>query len=187
LVFIKTGVVWILARVPVILARFCEYVHVAELLSLVPFRFGNQIRYQFYRETLESCGETVTINFGTIISSRKTRLGSNIWLGTYNVIGQADIRDHILTASGCVILSGRKGHDFSNTGVPIMHQPYTPVRCAVGPDVWLGANSILMADVGQGCVIGAGSVVVSPIPDWSVAVGNPARVIRNRRSQKDKS
>jgi acetyltransferase-like isoleucine patch superfamily enzyme len=37
-----------------------------------------------------------------------------------------------------------------------------------------------MANVGKKCVIGAGSVVVSDIPDYSIAAGNPARVIRAR-------
>jgi len=36
-----------------------------------------------------------------------------------------------------------------------------------------------MADVGEHCIVGAGSVVTKPIPDFSVAVGNPARVIRS--------
>jgi acetyltransferase-like isoleucine patch superfamily enzyme len=37
-----------------------------------------------------------------------------------------------------------------------------------------------MANVGRQCVIGAGSVVVSDIPDLSVAAGNPARILRSR-------
>jgi maltose O-acetyltransferase len=37
-----------------------------------------------------------------------------------------------------------------------------------------------MADVGRRCVIGAGSVVTQPIPDDSVAVGSPAKVVRQR-------
>jgi len=138
------------------------------------------VRYRFYKITPESCGEDVTINFGTIISSRLTRLGSHIWLGTYNIIGQADIRDFTLTAQGCHIVSGARGHTFDNTDVPIMHQSYMPTRCTLGPDVWLGATAIVMANVGQGCVIGAGSVVEKDIPDWSVAAGNPAKVIRPR-------
>ena len=38
-----------------------------------------------------------------------------------------------------------------------------------------------MADVGKHCVIGAGSVVTRPIPDYAIAVGGPARVIRYRK------
>ena len=45
---------------------------------------------------------------------------------------------------------------------------------------WIGANAIILSGVmiGKNCVIGAGSVVTKSIPDFSVAVGNPAKVIR---------
>lgn len=50
----------------------------------------------------------------------------------------------------------------------------------VGNNVWIGGRAIILCNVtiGDGCVIGAGSVVTSSIPPYSVAVGNPARVIR---------
>lgn len=53
-----------------------------------------------------------------------------------------------------------------------------PIR--VGNDVWFGAGVQVMpgVTVGDGCVIGAGSVVTHDIPAGSVAVGNPCRVIR---------
>ena len=50
----------------------------------------------------------------------------------------------------------------------------------VGPDIWLGSGVIVLANIGQGCVIGAGSVVTRDTPDRAVAVGAPARVIKYR-------
>ncbi len=52
----------------------------------------------------------------------------------------------------------------------------------IGSDVWIGANVVLKAGVsiGDGCIIGAGSIVTRDIPPFSVAVGNPCRVIRSR-------
>lgn len=54
----------------------------------------------------------------------------------------------------------------------------------IGDDCWIGGNSVICPDVtiGVGCVIGAGSVVTRDIPDHSLAVGNPARVIRNLKA-----
>ena len=53
---------------------------------------------------------------------------------------------------------------------------------AVGEDCWIGGGAIICPGVtiGDRCVIGAGSVVTKDIPDDSIAVGNPARVIRRR-------
>ncbi|VVS91972.1 DapH/DapD/GlmU-related protein [Desulfoluna spongiiphila] len=49
-------------------------------------------------------------------------------------------------------------------------------------DVWIGAGAIILAGVtvGKGCVIGAGSVVTKDVPEYCVAAGNPARVVKQR-------
>ena len=54
---------------------------------------------------------------------------------------------------------------------------------AVGADCWVGMGAIILPGVtiGEGCVVGAGSVVAKDLPDLTVAVGNPATVIRDRR------
>jgi acetyltransferase-like isoleucine patch superfamily enzyme len=50
----------------------------------------------------------------------------------------------------------------------------------VGQDTWIGDRALVLADVGQHCVIGAGAVVTKPIPDYAIAVGVPAKVVRFR-------
>jgi acetyltransferase-like isoleucine patch superfamily enzyme len=47
----------------------------------------------------------------------------------------------------------------------------------VGEGTWVGTHATILADIGRYCVIGAGAVVTKPIPDFSVAVGTPARVV----------
>jgi maltose O-acetyltransferase len=51
---------------------------------------------------------------------------------------------------------------------------------SIGNDCWIGGNSVILPGIkiGDGCTIGAGSVVTKDIPDNSLAVGNPAKVIR---------
>ena len=52
----------------------------------------------------------------------------------------------------------------------------------IGNDVWIGQNVTFLpgVNVGDGCIIGANSVVASDIPPYSIVVGNPARVIKRR-------
>ena len=50
----------------------------------------------------------------------------------------------------------------------------------IGGDSWIGEHAVVMAGVGRHCVIGAGAVVVKPIPDFAIAVGVPAKVIGYR-------
>jgi acetyltransferase-like isoleucine patch superfamily enzyme len=57
----------------------------------------------------------------------------------------------------------------------------------IGNDCWIGGNVVLLAGVriGKGCTIGAGAVVTKDIPDFSVAVGSPARVVRTVKPVED--
>jgi serine acetyltransferase len=52
----------------------------------------------------------------------------------------------------------------------------------IGAGSWIGAGAIILADVGRGCVVGAGAVVTRPLPDFAVAAGVPARILRFRSS-----
>ena len=49
-------------------------------------------------------------------------------------------------------------------------------QVTIGKDCWIGASAIVMADVGAKSTVGAGSIVIHPVPMGVVAVGNPARV-----------
>lgn len=53
-------------------------------------------------------------------------------------------------------------------------------RIYIGDDVWIGANAIIMDDVGNGSVVGAGSVVTLSVEPYSIVAGNPGRVLRSR-------
>jgi len=64
--------------------------------------------------------------------------------------------------------------DFKQKNAPIIED-----------NVWIGANCIIMKGVaiGEGSIIGANSVVTKDIPAYSIAVGSPAKVIKNRKEE----
>ena len=62
-------------------------------------------------------------------------------------------------------------------------QPGKWPHVTIGRDSWIGDRAIVLADVGKHCVIGAGAVVCSPVPDYAIALGVPARVVRYRNGE----
>ncbi|WP_328505810.1 acyltransferase [Streptomyces sp. NBC_00391] len=66
---------------------------------------------------------------------------------------------------------------------PIFRQPQTSRGITIGDDVWIGSHVVVVdgVTIGDHCVIGAGAVVTKDVPAWTVAAGNPARRIRDRR------
>lgn len=75
-------------------------------------------------------------------------------------------------------------HGYEDTTTPIKNQPVLfKARVEIGDNSWIGENvSIIGASIGKHCVIGANSVVTHDIPDYSIAVGSPARVIKRYNS-----
>jgi len=106
------------------------------------------------------------------------------FIGAGNVIiGPVKIGNHIMTAQH-VVMSGMN-HGFADVNTGFRYQPCTTALITIGDGCWIGANSVITAGVtiGKYCVIGAGSVVTKDVPDYSMAAGSPARVIKQFNHQ----
>lgn len=156
----------------------------SSLLAMIPGRTGVQLRGAFYHYILEQCDPTVWICFGTLLSKTKTRLGSHVYIGPYCVLGLVSIDRDTLLGPGVQIPSGQKIHRFDDLERPIRDQGGVIQRVSIGADCWVGAGSIVMADLGDQVILGAGSVVTKPLPERVVAVGVPAKVLRERDSDR---
>lgn len=121
---------------------------------------------------------SVMAGFGGTISIRR-RVCINPYT-TIDIQSHLEIGENTLIAPGCYICD--YDHNFENLDKPINKQGYVSQPITIGSDVWIGAKSIILKGVhiGRGVVIGAGSVVTCDIPDFSIAAGNPARVIKKR-------
>ena len=71
-------------------------------------------------------------------------------------------------------------HGIEDVAVPIREQSGVNRRVVLGSGCWIGANAVVMADVGTGTVVAAGAVVAKPLPDFVIAGGVPACVLRSR-------
>jgi acetyltransferase-like isoleucine patch superfamily enzyme len=153
---------------------------ISQFLSLVPFGWGEIVRYDFYKYTLRSCGKNVFIGFGTVFNYRDITVGNNVLIGIYNTIHHCDFGNDVMVAEGCCFLSGSKYHRYSRTDIPMTQQGGHLKRIRVGNDVWIGSHSVIMEDVGDGAIVGAGSVVNKAVSPYTIVVGNPAREIDKR-------
>ncbi len=136
-------------------------------------------------------------------------IGANVTIDSFVKIkfaggsGDVVIEDDCYLNSGVVIYSGNglrlgrgtlvaanttfapTNHEYRDRDQTIIAQRFMPSRggIVVGEDCWIGANCVLLdgAMLGRGCVVGAGSVVRGSWPAYSVLVGNPARVVGERK------
>ena len=157
----------------------------------LPFinEFGRQLRYWLCKHIFDSMGESVNIQprayFGSGVGFKigsHSGLGRNFWTqGTVLEIG-----DDVMIGQDVMILGG--GHRFSDVSIPMRLQGNVErSRLKIGNDVWIGARVTILAKIGtigNGVIIGAGSVVTKAVPDYAIVAGNPAKVIGYRINNK---
>lgn len=158
----------------------------SQLFALIPGLTGVFLRRAFYRGVLPRCGTDCCLTFGTILSHPTARIGDRVYVGASCSLGDVELEDDVLLASHVSVMNGSQQHGIGRLDVPIREQPgvFVPVR--IGRDSWIGERAVIAADVGRHCVIGAGSVVTKPIPDFAIAVGVPAKVIRFRNDSMER-
>lgn len=155
---------------------------------------------RFFKTTKKKCyfGRNVRIegrvSFGHRISfddnvevrnltNTESFVGNNVSINRNTVIrGCFRIGNDVAIAPNCTIIGAN--HIFQRTDIPIRQQGVgTRGGVVIENDVWIGANSVILdgVTIGEGSVIGAGSVVTKSIPPYCIAVGNPCQVIKSRK------
>lgn len=116
---------------------------------------------------------TINNGVGDVLIGEKTIIGIGCTL-----IGPLTIGDDVMLAQNIVLSA--LNHSYQDVSVSPSVQKVTCKPIVISDRVWIGANSVITAGVtlGRHCVVGAGSVVTKDIPEFSVAVGNPAKVVK---------
>ncbi len=140
-------------------------------------------RMQFGRNVViqKDCWLNIAFNHTTpgpmIVIEEGTNIGRRCTLSAAHKI---HIGRFVLLAPNVFIADTH--HEYQNVDKPIMHQGITTCsdQISIGDESWIGINAVIMGNVtiGKHCVIGANAVVTKDIPDYCVAVGNPAKVIK---------
>lgn len=130
---------------------------------------------------------------GLISIGNRTFIGG----GTFICVDKIEICNDVLISWGCTISDNnshstkwterendvklwKRGLDEKKIG---QYKNWNVVKCApiiIKDKVWIGFNSIILKGVtiGEGSIVGAGSVVTKDVPDWTIVAGNPAKIIR---------
>jgi acetyltransferase-like isoleucine patch superfamily enzyme len=107
-------------------------------------------------------GDRCVIGKGSgVVGHERIEIGDDVWTGHYVYVTDAN-------------------HGYADPDQPVGRQFAAPRPVRVGSGSWLGHGALVLggATIGEHVVVGAGAVVTGDLPDYSVAVGNPARVIR---------
>ena len=112
----------------------------------------------------------------------KIVIGDKCYIGYHNTfLAAADsvIGNEVLMASN-ILISSENHSTNPESDTPYMDQPLKASPVHIGDGTWLGERVMVMSGVSIGikCVIGGGSVVTRDIPDYCIAVGSPARVVK---------
>jgi acetyltransferase-like isoleucine patch superfamily enzyme len=132
---------------------------------------------------IAAAGREVSIGMGTILTKTTIEIGSLVYIGRYCILGDVRIKDKTLISDYVRLVSGQHGIAPERS---VGEQAETYRTLGVGEDAWVGSGATVLADLGNHCVVGAGSVVTKPVADYAIVVGNPARAIGDRRDHKAK-
>ena len=153
---------------------------VSQFLALFPGKFGSLLRAAFYRMALKNCSQDSVIEFLTTFSHSGASFGKHYYDGIVANIGWFEAGENIRIGAYAYVASGRNQPIFDDPETPIRMQGGERVKIRLGRDCWVGVGSCVYADVGEGCIVSPHSVVVKPVPPFSIVGGNPARVMGKR-------
>jgi acetyltransferase-like isoleucine patch superfamily enzyme len=137
-------------------------------VDVLPFN-----KFELGKKSVIETFSTINNGVGDVI------IGDNTLIGMSNVIiGPVTIGNNVIFAQN-IVASGLN-HDYTDPNIPISQQKILVAPIIIEDDCWIAANSVITSGVtiGKHSVVAGGSVVTKNIPPYSVAAGNPAKVIK---------
>lgn len=132
-----------------------------------------------------SISDSANIEKGAVFS-RRVYVGKESGIGiNARIQGEVHIGDYVMMGPECNIWT--INHETSRTDIPMCKQGSRAERPVyIGNDVWIASRVTILPGIkiGNGAIIGAGSIVSKDVPDYAVVAGNPACIVRYRIQDK---
>lgn len=150
-------------------------------------RISNTIRLFLCRRIFKSCGKNVNIHrLATFGKGFEIEIGDNSDLGVNCVVpNNIIIGNNVMMAPNCYILSAM--HNTESLEIPmIMQGSRLCPPPLIEDDVWIGRNVMMTPSrhIKKGSIIAMGCVLTKDFPEYSIVGGNPSKLIRNRKENK---
>lgn len=159
------------------------------IVNKIPHKFGGRkLRLLLFKCIADRVGTNVNILPNVHIGKgKKLVIGNHSGIGVnsrLDLTNSITLGDNVMAGPEVMIFTGV--HHYNDTTIPMSQQGSTSEPVRIGNDVWIGARVIILPGVtiGNGAIIGAGSVVTKDVEDFSVVAGNPATKIKQRKHLK---
>ena len=134
-------------------------------------------------------GDNVHGNLSNVVIGNSSYVGDNAFFNC--LLAKVVIGNYVIIADDVLFITGN--HRFDLVGKRICEiansekRPDDDLDIIICDDVWIGSRSIILKGVtiGEGSIVGAGSVVTKDVPPYTVVAGNPAKPIKKRFNDKD--
>lgn len=173
-------------RAVYLLIYYLIAIHLPKSTFPILGRFTCKFRSVLCKRLFKDMGKNANIeNNAYIGNGSKIIIGNNSGIGSHFHIQNTNltIGSNVMMGEECLILGS--GHKSDSIDIPMIMQGSLPISdLIICDDVWIGSRVIILGKVkriGKGAIIGAGSVVTKPIPDYAIVAGNPAKIIRYRK------
>lgn len=144
---------------------------------------NSQISGSFIFEIKEgkvSIGNRTFIGGGSFICIDEIQIGNDVMFSWGCTVTDNNSHSHIWSERRNDVLEWKRGLDENKMGIYKDWSNVKSGRITIKDKAWIGFNCIILkgVNIGEGAIIGAGSVVTKDVPDWTIVAGNPAKIIR---------